>query len=371
MKTPISDRRATFVQTVVVGLLALAAGWVGPAYAGSNERKGTAGAQELLMGVGPRGTALGSAVTADASGVEAMFWNPAGLGTVKGTEAMFSHTGYFADQKLNYAAVASHVGGAGVLAFDAKVLSIGDIIVTTEDAPEGTGQILNPTFTVLGLGYARQFTDRVLFGGVVHYVNEQIANASASGLAFDFGVQYTTGWNGLQFGIAMKNFGSQLEFSGADFDVNLLPPGSDPQASNRPFALSSAPFEMPSYFALGGTVEVYAQNQQRLALLSGFQSNNFEFDYLLSGLEWSYRHDYALRASYFGSFGSASSGSSLSGSEGSLEFNSGNDLYSGFALGGGAQIHTGGDSRLGVDVSWRPVRSFFDDVVEFGIHYSF
>src|SRR5262245_34075160 len=81
---------------------ALAAGTAG---AGSNGRKGTVGATELQIPVGPRSTALGGAVASDVDGIEAMFWNPAGLATNAGTEAMFSNTQYFAKMKLYYAGV--------------------------------------------------------------------------------------------------------------------------------------------------------------------------------------------------------------------------------------------------------------------------
>ena len=104
-------------------------------------RKHTNGAFELQIPVGPRGTALGGTVGSDATGVEALFYNPAGVGLTQGTEALFTHTQYFADMKLNYAAIAAKMGNFGVLGFSAKVLSIGDVIVTTEDAPEGTGEI--------------------------------------------------------------------------------------------------------------------------------------------------------------------------------------------------------------------------------------
>jgi hypothetical protein len=351
-----------------LGLAVLLAVSAGAAWAGSEERKGTAGAPELLLHVGPRGTALGNAVTSDSRGVEAAFWNPAGLGALEGTEAIFSHTQYIADMKLNYAAVAVKAGGFGTLGFTAKVLSIGDIIVTTEEQPEGTGEILEPTFTVLGLSWGKQFTDRVNFGATMNYVNETVASARASGVAFDFGVQYATGWNGLALGMAMKNFGPSLEYTGSDFEVNVQPPGGDPSQDNRTFRASSAAFEMPSYFTLAATYDVWNANQQRLAFLGSFQNNNFEFDRLTGGLEWTWREDFALRGSYFSSFGSTTN---ANGDESGIEFDGGDDLYSGFALGGGARIRAGDSGRLGVDVAWRPVRDFFDDVIEVGLKFSF
>src|SRR5690348_15729383 len=100
----------------LAALLVLAASTAG---ANSDERKGTSGAAELLIPVGPRGSALGPSVASDVSGAEATFWNPAGLASVQGTEALFSHTEYFANMKVNYAAVAVKAGGLGVLGFNA------------------------------------------------------------------------------------------------------------------------------------------------------------------------------------------------------------------------------------------------------------
>jgi len=350
---------------VALALLATTAdrGW-----AGSDSRKGTDGAQELRIPVGPRGSALGSSIVSDASGIESIYWNPAGLGAVTGTEVMFSHTRYFADQKLNYAAIATHLGSAGVLGFNAKVLSVGDVIVTTEDAPDGTGEILSPTFSVLGLTFARQFTDRVLFGGTANLVTEQIAAVHATGVAFDFGVQYMTGWNGLKLGMVMKNFGPNMSFDGSGFDINTLPPGSDPTASTRTFRSTSSSFELPSYFTLEATYDLFQNSSQHLAAMGSFQNNNFSNDNLGGALEWTYKKNYSLRASYFGTFGSTIG---IDGLETSSKFDAGDDLYSGFALGAGAQIRAGDVGKLGVDVAWRPIREFFSDTVEFGLHIGF
>src|SRR5262245_55751111 len=76
----------------------------GAAHAGSDLRRGTAGALELQLPVGPRSSALGGSTTADVGGVEAIYWNPAGLAQAERTEVLFSHTRYIADMDINYAA---------------------------------------------------------------------------------------------------------------------------------------------------------------------------------------------------------------------------------------------------------------------------
>jgi len=351
---------------VLVAALALAL--VPRAHAGSDGRKGTAGASELQIPVGPRSTALGGAVAADVSGIEAMFWNPAGLAASGGTEASFSQASYFADMKVSYAGIATKAGDFGTLGLAAKILSVGDVIVTTEQAPDGTGEVLDPTFTVLGLSWGKPFTDRVNFGATVNWVHEDVANNVANGIAFDFGVQYATEWHGLRFGMAAKNIGSSMSFSGPGFEIPTRDPAADPNAGNRQVSFSSANFEMPSYLVLSSSALVARNSVSKLMALGAFQNNNFSGDQLRGGLEWSYRDFVAVRGSYFGTFNGTTD--QTTGEE-TFSFDSGDDLYSGFALGGGVSTRFGDAGRLGIDLAWKPVKQQFDDIVEFGIRMTF
>ena len=351
----------------VLGLAALLALPATGARAGSNDRLGTSGALELLIPVGPRATALGPAVAGDISGVESIYWNPAGLATVQGPEAMFSHTQYFADMKVNYAALAARAGNLGVLGFSAKVLSVGEVIVTTEQAPDGTGETFDPTFAVLGLSWARAFTDRVKFGANVNWVNEHIQSMTANGVALDFGVQYATGWRGLVFGMAMKNFGNSMTFSGENLDVSVPPPGAEPGATNRILSFSTAAFEMPSYFTLAANYELYRKGENDLQFKVAFQNNNFSGDNFCGAAEWSYKNMLALRGSWYGTLTTETD--PATGNESST-FASGDNLYQGYALGGGVTTRAG-VAHLGVDFAWRPVREFFDDIYEVGLRVQF
>ena len=362
-----SGETSRLLQRGVVLALLMAASAV-TAHAGSDGRKGTAGATELQIPVGPRSTALGGAVMSDVSGIEAMFWNPAGLAATPGTEALFSHSQYFADMKLNYAGIATQAGGFGVIGLAAKVLSVGDILVTTEQAPDGTGEILNPTFSVLGLTWAKAFTDRVNFGATVNYVSEELANNKANGVAFDFGVQLATDWHGFRLGMAMKNIGTSLSYSGPGFEILSRDPSADPNAGNRGLSFSSAAFEMPSYFSLSSSYDVAKSNDFRLVALAAFQNNNFSGDNLRGGLEWSYKDWAALRGSYFGTFNGTVD--QVTGDE-TYSFESGDDLYEGYALGAGVKTRFGEEGHLGVDFAWRPVKNTFDDVVEVALKMNF
>src|SRR5262245_51280603 len=205
-----------------------------PALAGSPERMGTSGADELRMAVGVRSIGLGGSNSGAVQGVEALFYNPAGLPlTASPTEVMFSHSRMIADMDLNYVAVAQKMGKVGTLGISVKTLSIGDIERTTESAPDGTGEIFAPTFAVIGVSFGREITDRVTFGGTMTYLSERILQESARGIAFDFGFQYDTDFRGLRFGLAMKNVGPAAQYTGSDFERLQQVEGDDPTSANR------------------------------------------------------------------------------------------------------------------------------------------
>jgi hypothetical protein len=281
---------------IPIALLGLA----GHAAAGGLDRMGTAGAQELRIPVGAASIAIAGSAVALGNGIANIYYNPASLAAVDNPEAVISYSTYLADSKVNYGAVSTKVGAAGNVAFSAKVLNIGDIIVTTEDAPDGTGEILNPTYSVFGLTYGRRMTDRVALGFTANYISEKIAQTSATGFAADLGVQYDTGWRGLRFGFAMKNIGPNMTFSGPDFEQRITLPGDDPSAQPHVVQLEATSFELPSYLQLGVSYDVGASDKQHATIYGTFQGNNFSTDEYRLGAEYLLGEHIALRGGYVG-----------------------------------------------------------------------
>jgi hypothetical protein len=272
----------------------------GTACAGGLDRMGTAGAQELRIPVGAASVAIGGSATALGNGIANLYYNPASLAATDNAEAIVSYSTWLSDSKVNYGAVSTKVGSAGLVALSIKVLNIGDIIVTTEEASEGTGEILNPTYSVFGLSYARRMTDRVLIGLTANYVNEKVAQSTASGFAADLGVQYDTGWRGLRFGFAMKNIGPNMQFSGPDFEERISLPGDDPSAQPHVVQLESTEFELPSYMQLGVAYDLGITSNQHATVYGSFQGNNFSTDEYRIGAEYLLGEHIALRGGYVG-----------------------------------------------------------------------
>ena len=258
-------------------------------YAGNERRIGTAGAQELLIPIGSRGAAMGGAIMANAEGVEAMYYNPAGLAFMEGTEAMFTHLPYIADIDVNYFAVGTYIEGFGNLGFGAKVVSIGDIEETTVEEPDGTGRFFDPTMTVLNLTYARLLTAQVSFGVTAMLINENILEAQATGMAFDVGFMYDPRWHGLSLGLSIKNYGPEMEFDGIGFDRTV---------ENRPQSGNPLAFELPSSINIGLGWNFVNDGPHSSLVTGNFRSNNFSQDMFQGGWEYTYDQKYSLRAGY-------------------------------------------------------------------------
>lgn len=288
----------------LVVLLCVVVALSGDVLAGNKSKKGTAGALELLLPVGARGTALGGSYLAGISGVEAIHWNPAGLAatTTGSVEALFSHMNYIADIGVDYGAVGVRFPGFGTLAFSLKAIDFGDIPVTTEALPEGTGEEFSPSFVNFGVTYARRLTDRINVGATARFISESILRTSAQGFSFDAGVQYAFGgdaWTkGLRLAVALKNLGPTMQFDGKDLERILVPPESHPNAPPRPLKFTAQAFELPSTLELGLAYDATMAANNRLTLMGMFQNTNFGVDEYKLGAEYSYRDQIYLRGGY-------------------------------------------------------------------------
>jgi hypothetical protein len=284
--------------TIWVLLLGLLVGF-SQADAGSGRRKGTSGAQELLIPLGARGVGLAGAFASGIQGVEAMYWNPAGVaGIPTSAEAMFSHMNYLDEINIEYAGVAAKLGEFGTLGFSIQTLNFGDIPITTNDFPDGTGETYSPNFMTLALNFSRMMTERIAFGINMKVINETILRESATGLAFDFGLQYQTGLRGFKFGVVMKNLGPNMKFDGPDLEQSVVLPGTEPGTPPRPLRITSQEFDLPSTLEFGTSYEIPLMEQSNLILTGTFVHQNFSYDDFRIGGEWSYDNMFFVRAGY-------------------------------------------------------------------------
>ena len=281
----------------IVSLIALLS--VETAIAGNDDRRGTAGANELLINPWARSAGWGGVNVANGIGIDALFSNAAGLTFIQKTEVLYSHTQQFSGYggSINAFGLGQPLGERGVLGLSVVSMSFGDIDVTTVNSPEqGDNGTYSPTLMSITASYAYKFSSSIRGGVNVKIISESTDNVSGTGFAIDAGIQYVTGADdNIKFGISLKNIGTPMSFSGDGFSLRLV----NDNDLNQTYETRSAEFEMPACLNIGASYDfLFEKMDQRLTVAASFTSNAFLRDEYKVGLEYSLLNILQVRAGY-------------------------------------------------------------------------
>lgn len=255
---------------LLAGAFCLAAGFAAAA------GPGTTAANFLKIPVGARETALGGALTAAAAGPAALFYNPAGLGSLTAPEISYSYNNYFSGLSQQWLAAALPLGPGGLglglnyfgvksfAAYDAAGAGIGSVSAYDAAAYLGYGAGLRTGLALL---------PDIRIGAAVKYLRGRLDDATASGYGADAGVALLPALRGLSLGLGGENLlGSRMEYidSGAR-PARKVKAGAAYLVSGLPItALLTADFNFPedgaSYFSAGIENTLYGA----LALRAGY-----------------------------------------------------------------------------------------------------
>lgn len=243
---------------------------------GGGMRNGTSSASQLLI---PQGAAYlsGGGAVANATGVGATYWNPAGVARgASNLETTFSNRSHFADMSVMFAGAAFKVGSSNALGVSIRSVNIGDIPVTTVFAPDGTGEIFTPTNFTAGLTFSRMMSAKTSMGVTVNTTSEGFKRVSGNALTIDAGVQYSDflDISGLDIGVAVRNFGRPMRYEGSGLLVKAVEVGSD--RLTQFYKLEPGEADVPMLFELGASYDV----MPGVNVAGSYESNNFEQDKL-------------------------------------------------------------------------------------------
>ena len=274
-----------------------------PSFAGNKDRAGQAGASELLINPWARASGLSNLGQARVRGIESSKLNIAGLAFTKKLELTFARSIYLAgsDISVNALGLAISLGeNAGVLGVDLMSLGFGEIMITTTDLPDGGTGTFKPQFANIGISYAKTFSNSIHGGLTIRTVTEKVSDVSSMGIAIDAGIQYVTGKrDNIHFGIALKNVGTPMKFSGDGLTFKSTPPGDEYQLT---LAFRGEKFDLPSALCIGGAYDFYLDKAEspkhRLTTFANYTSNSFSRDQYGLGLEYSFRSMFMIRGAY-------------------------------------------------------------------------
>ena len=304
-----------------------------PAQADEITKMGTTAAQFLKIGVGARAAGMGESFVAVASDGSAIFWNPAGLASLKKNELLLEHNNWIADISFDFGAIAIPTTSSGTFALFVSALTMGEMERRTEYEPQGTGEMFDAFDLALGVSYAMYFTQNFAFGLNVKFVQQKIWQETANGFAVDLGIIYHTQLEGLSLGMALSNFGSKMQMDGTDLKRFIdIDPNIDGNNTQIIAKLNTEEYDMPLIFRIGLAYDVVKTDFQRITVAFDAVSPNDYKEYVNGGLEYSYSDYFFLRGGY--------KGIGLSDSE------------VGFSLGGGVNIPFDESFQMKVDYAY-------------------
>ena len=148
------------------------------------------------------------------------------------------------------------------IGFVGNVLQTGAFEERTEFLPEGTGRMLYGTHASLGIGVAKRLSEQFSMGLVVKGIHEVVGDYRNTTAGVDIGFLYRTDVRGLQFAVALRNFGGSSALQG-DFLASLF---------NRAPVAALNKNTLPTEFCMG--VNGIAWSKDKQVLRMGIQLNH-------------------------------------------------------------------------------------------------
>jgi hypothetical protein len=269
------------------------------------EKVGTFAAQFLKIGVSARAAGMGSAYTAVANDATSIYWNPAGMVELTRTQVTLNSVVWPADIDIYFAgAVFTTPYFPGTFGISARALTMDPMEERTIYMPQGTKRFFDAGDMSFGLSYAMWFTDRFSAGITAHFIHMGLADKSVETMAFDFGLLYRIGIQGMKLGMMIQSLGGEVDF--------------DDRAS-----------KLPTLFRVGLSVDAYRRGAHALLATGEFSHPADNKERMNVGMEYVFNQFFFLRSGY------------------NINYDT-----QGLAWGVGFRVDTSQTSDIGLDYAW-------------------
>ena len=295
--------------------------------ASAQNKTGTTIGQFLKIEPSSRVVGLGNAGASLSGEISNIFYNPASLGRIQGTDVQFTFNKWLADITYNYMAAGFTVEGLGSFALVGTLLNSGEIDVRTVEKPLGTGEKYTVNNLALGLGYGLMLTDRVSVGLQINYINETIWHSSLSTFGLNFGVQYEVDPDGLTIGASVSNFGTRSAYEGRDLYINYdFDPKKYGDNDKLPAELKTDYFNLPTLFRAGLSYNFKFEEEYQLLVAADAVHPNDNAQYINLGSEFKLLKMFSIRIGYRNLFMPDAEGGLVLGGGVQTNFNETNNI---------------------------------------------
>ncbi|MBI4655395.1 MAG: PorV/PorQ family protein [Elusimicrobia bacterium] len=255
---------------------------------------GTTSANFLKIPVGARQTALGSAFTAVADDVNAIYYNPGGLAQLDKTEITFVHNKYFEDisQQWFAGAFPAKIGvfGVGVNYLSVSKFDAYDNNNTKIDSVSAYDMAVNLSYAKHCRLLDNDSFESFSYGANLKYLSEKLDTIKSSGFGLDIGV------------LLKPNISSKMNNLSVAFAVNNV------VSSKVKFINES--YKLPLEFKTGIAYKSHPARDYWTTLSLDWNFPRDGQNYIAAGMENIFYELFALRVGY-NSFGDISEGFNL------------------------------------------------------------
>ncbi len=238
-------------------------------------RYGTTAANFLEIGIGSASGGMGEAYVAVANDLSAIYWNPAGLSSLKGVGIQFMIQPWVVNINTIFTAGAVNVPRIGTFALSLTQIGYGQMDVTTLSYQEGTGEKFTANELALTFSFGRRLVPWFAFGANAKLVQSNIWHASANAFALDLGVLVNTHFfsvtgekaEGMVIGMSISNYGTRMKYDGIDLyqpiDISEYEEGNYGDVAGQ---FRTQEWELPLLFRIGVAVKPIVSNFTTLTL---------------------------------------------------------------------------------------------------------
>jgi len=158
---------------------------------------------------------MGEAFGAVADDANAIYWNPAGLRSLKETHVTLQYTDFIETVTYQYLAVGAPISNNRMaVGVAGKMLSTGYEDAIDENA-QPTGDQFNETYMEIDLAGAARMNYWLDLGLTAKYVSKKLYQTSASTFAADLGFIYRAPVESLRAALVLQNLGPGMKFGEA------------------------------------------------------------------------------------------------------------------------------------------------------------
>jgi hypothetical protein len=163
----------------------------------------------LKLDASPRTAALAGSFVAGSEDPNIIFYNPAGISTLKATPVSFSYIKHLLDVNMAVLSASHNFEGIGRFGAGIQYINYGSFNEMSDDGIK-TGEFRVADFA-LTLGYANQFDSNFYYGVNAKFIYSGIQDRSSTALACDAGLLYLFPQSNFSIGFSALNLGSQTK----------------------------------------------------------------------------------------------------------------------------------------------------------------